>query len=202
MRKLREDSTWSQLTPAQRETLEEWLFDENLGYAKTRARVQKVFGLETTVASVGRYYRRRARERQARELVEAQGAARALNALPVSVADLREAAVKLVGKTALTLAAERPEQVEALVAAARLLLESEDNEIRRARLRLAERQLDYEATAASQKELPHLRAHLADVGGNAALSEEEKHQRVHAILFGPFRPTAHGSGPDLSGKGK
>ena len=59
MRKMRDDSTWNQLTPEQRETLEGWLFDENLGYVETLERVQKEFGLEATIASLGRYYRRR-----------------------------------------------------------------------------------------------------------------------------------------------
>lgn len=48
MRKLRDDSTWNRLTPDQRETLEGWLFDENLGDAKTLARMQAEFGLEAT----------------------------------------------------------------------------------------------------------------------------------------------------------
>jgi len=67
MRKMREDSTWSLLTPEQRETLEGWLFEENLGYAKTLERVQKEFGVTATMASLGRFYRRRARERAARD---------------------------------------------------------------------------------------------------------------------------------------
>src|SRR5688572_13237341 len=53
MRKMRDDSTWNRLTPKQREALEEWLFDENLGYEKTVERVKQKFGIETTVASVG-----------------------------------------------------------------------------------------------------------------------------------------------------
>jgi len=103
---MRDDSTWNQLTPEQRETLESWLFDENLGYVKTVERVQEEFGLEATIASVGRFYRLRARGRQVAELVEAQAAASELNGLPVSVASLREAAVKLVGKAALKLVGE------------------------------------------------------------------------------------------------
>jgi len=79
MRKMREDSTWKRLTPEQRETLEGWLFDENLVYASVVERVREEFGLQTTVASVGRYYRSRARLRQVLELLEAQLAANALN---------------------------------------------------------------------------------------------------------------------------
>lgn len=94
MSKPRDDSTWNQLSPDQRETLESWLFDQNLGYAKTLERVQQEFGLQATIASLGRFYRRRARERQLEELLDAHTAAKELNGLPVSVATLREAAVR------------------------------------------------------------------------------------------------------------
>jgi hypothetical protein len=198
MRKMRDDSTWNQLTPEQRETLEGWLFDENLGYAKTLDRVQQEFGLEATVASLGRFYRRRARERQVEELVEAQVTANELNDLPISVASLREAAVKLVGKAVLKLASEKPEELEYLVSFTKLLLESEDNDIRRSRLKLAQRYFDYEATAASVKELPHLRAYLEVVGDDASLSHDEKLKRVQAILFGWDRSKADVNGQDKS----
>src|ERR1035437_2069468 len=115
MGKMRDDSTWNQLTTEQREMLESWLFDENLGYGKTLERVQEEFGLEATIASMGRFYRRRARERQVEELVEAQAVASDLNDLPVSVASLREAAVKLVGNAGLKLVGEKPQDLEHLV---------------------------------------------------------------------------------------
>jgi hypothetical protein len=184
MRKMRDDSTWSQLTPEQRETLESWLFDEKLGYAETLAKIQKHFGVEATIASLGRFYRRRARERQLEELLEAQVAAHELNDLPVSVASLREAVVKLVGKAALILATEQPEQLEQLISITKLLLESEDTDIRRARLKLAQRYFDYEATVAAQKELPQLRAYLAAIIDDTSLGPDEKDERVQAILYG------------------
>ena len=49
---MRDDSTWNRLTAEQREKLESWLFDENLGYAETLARVQKDFGVEATISSL------------------------------------------------------------------------------------------------------------------------------------------------------
>lgn len=201
MRKMRDDSTWNQLAPEQRETLESWLFDENLGYAETLERVQKEFGVATTIASIGRYYRRRARERQVEELVEAQAAADELNELPVSVASLRNAAVKLVGKAVLKLAGEKPEELEQLVSFTKLLLDSEDNDLRRSRLKLAEKYFDYEATAASVKELPKLRAYLAVVGDDTTLSHDEKMERVHAILFGWDRSKAGVNGQNKSNNG-
>jgi hypothetical protein len=184
MRKLRDDSTWNQLRPEQRETLESWLFDENLGYAETLARVRQEFQVEASVASVGRYYRRRARERQAVEMVAAEAEANAINALPVTADSLRTAAVKLVGNAALKLARERPHEVEALAALARLLLESEDIAIRRGRLALAERYFQFENTAAAQQEWPKLRAYLAAVGDDPSLSHEQKIERVCILVFG------------------
>ena len=184
MRKMREDSTWSLLTPEQRETLEGWLFEENLGYAKTLERVQKEFGVTATMASLGRFYRRRARERQVEELLEGAAAADELNDLPVSVASMRQAAVKLVGKAALKLASEKPEELDQLVSFTKLLLASEDNDLRRSRLKLAQQYFDYEAITASQKELPHLRAYLKVSGFDDSLTTEEKLGRIHKILFG------------------
>src|SRR5580704_2901903 len=64
MRKLRNDSKWNRLTPQQRALAEQWLFSESRGYGETASRLKSEFGLETSIASVGRYYRRRARERQ------------------------------------------------------------------------------------------------------------------------------------------
>jgi hypothetical protein len=184
MKKMRDDSTWNQLTLEQRDELESWLFDENLGYAKTLERVREEFGLEATIASLGRYYRGRARERQVVELAAAQISALELNDLPVDVACLRKAAMKLVGKAALKLASEKPEDLENLVSLAKLLLESEDNDIRQERLKLAQKYFDYEATTASQKELPRLKAYLDVIGDDTSLSEDEKTQRVRDILFG------------------
>ena len=201
MRKLREDSTWNQLTPGQRETLENWLFEENLGYANMRERIRQEFGMVATVASVGRYYRRRARERQLTELVEAQVTANELNNLPVSADSLRAAAVKLVGKAVLKLAGEKPEEVEQLASLTKLLLESEDNDIRRSRLKLAERYFHYEATAAAQKDLPRLKAYLEAIREDASLSHDEKIERVQAILFKWNRPKSDADQPKRAGNG-
>ena len=198
MRKLRNDSSWNRLTCEQRDTLESWLFDENLGYAEILERAQKQFGLQTTIASLSRYYRRRARERQAVELDQAQLTADHLNALPVSIASLREAAIKLTGNAILKLAAEKPDQPQQWVPLTNLLLESERNDIRRSRLQLAQCYFDYEATAASQKELPRVRSYLAAIGYNPSLTEDEKIARTVELLFPKDHSRSSGSGPGQS----
>src|SRR5713226_10710152 len=83
--KMRRDSTWNRLTSKQRAKLEKWLFEGNLGYAEAVARAHKEFGVKGTVASMGRYYRRRAQERQPAELLEAQIAAAQVNDSPLKV---------------------------------------------------------------------------------------------------------------------
>lgn len=100
MRKIRGNSTWSRLTREQRERLESWLFDENMGYAKAAARVRMEFGVETSIAGMGRYYRQRARERREQKSVAARLMADRLNNLAMDTDSLWAVALKLVGRAA------------------------------------------------------------------------------------------------------
>jgi hypothetical protein len=188
VRKIRDDSTWLQLTPEERETLESWLFDENLGYEKTIERVKKEFGMEGTVASLGRYYRRRARERQDLELMNAQLVAMLWNKLPVNTDELRAAAMKLVAKAVLKLAIEKPDDLQQLASLTKLLLDSEKNDIRRSRLKLAEKYFDIDTFAAAQKDFPRIKAYLRWAEGDPLLNNEEKMNRVGEALFGTSWP--------------
>jgi len=181
--KIRDDSTWNQLTPEQRETMEGWLFDENLGYAKTLERVKAEFGLEATMSSLGRYYRCRARDRLVEDLLDAQEAAFDVKDLPLNVSIMREALAKLLYKAVLKRAIEKPEEVEQLAALTKLVLDSEDNDIRSRRLELAQRWFHDEATVAARKDLPQLTAYMSAISDDASLSHEEKLSRVHAILY-------------------
>jgi hypothetical protein len=184
MSKMRNDSTWNQLTPEQRETLETWLFDENLGYAETVERVRREFGLQSTTFSVGRFRRRRAAERQAEDLADAHAAAIDLNGIPADLTSLREALVKLAAKTAFNLVTEQPGDLRPAVPLIKLLFASEAIDIRRSRLSLAQGRFEYDATAASLKELPNLRAYLRAIENDADLTCDEKIGRVRALLFG------------------
>jgi len=132
-------------------------------------------------------------KRQVEELAAAQLNADELNELPVSIANLREAAVKLVGKAVLKLASEKPEELETLASFTELLLASEENEIRRSRLQLARQCFDYDPTAASLEDLPRLRPYLDVVGEDESLSQDEKIGRVKDILFGWKKGERNGS---------
>ncbi len=184
MSKMRNDSTWNQLTPEQRETLETWLFDENLGYAETVERVRREFGLQATTSSVGRFRRRRAAEHQAEDFADAQAAAIDLNDLHLNLTSLREALVKLAAKTAFSLVTEKPDALRPAVPLIKLLFASEAIGIRRSRLRLAQTRFGHDATAASLKELPNLRACLKALEDDTDLTHDEKIDRVRAVLYG------------------
>jgi hypothetical protein len=182
--KVRRDSNWSGLTFEQCETVEHWLFDEKCSYAETAERVKKVFGRETSLWSVGRFFRQRARVRQSLELLEAQVASDELGAVPARGEELRATAMKLLAKSAVRLATEKPDDVERLLPVARVLLNGELNEIRLRKVKLEERYYDFEANTACAKELEKVRAYLEAVGDNENLSEAEKHKLAIKLLFG------------------
>ena len=180
---MRKDSTWNRLTSKQRAKLEKWLFEGNLGYAEAVARAHKEFGVVGTVASMGRYYRRRAQERQPAELLEAQIAAAEVNDSPLKVESLRRAGMKLIGHLALKQAIERPGELEPLVRLTKLLLASEGNGVRQGKLKLAERYFYREATEAARKEFAQLGAYLAGILDDASLDAQAKIEKVKQLLY-------------------
>ena len=184
VKRVRRNSRWNGLTHAQCEMVEDWLFEENLTYAQTAERVNKEFGVEASIWSVGRFYRYRAGIRQAIELFEAQAAVNRLNRAPVKTEEMRAAAVKLLAKKAVRLATEKPEDTEGLMAVTKVLLQSETNDIRLRRVKLEERYYDFEANGACAKELEKVRSYLKTVGDNEYLNEKDKHQLAMDLLFG------------------
>jgi hypothetical protein len=184
MRKVRSDSPWNGLTFEQCETVEKWLFDEHVSYPETAVRIQKEFGKETSEWSVGRFYRTRARVRRALELLDAQVDSDQMGRTGASTGEMRELAVKLLAKNAVTLATERPENMEGLRTLTKTLLDSEENEIRLRRVKLEERHYDLRANRACAEDLVKVRAYLRAIGDNEHLTPEEKQERVMALLFG------------------
>lgn len=183
MAKLRSDSNWTQLTCRQRQTMEQWLFDQHLSYDAILDRVKNEFGLEASRTSLCRYYQRRARERQMAELVDAQAMSDALAAPEFSTDSMRAAAVKVIARMTLKLACERPDQLKELESLAKILLLSEDNDIRRARFQLEREQFRYETLSAASEELPNLARLLLAIEEDENLSQKEKMERVHALLY-------------------
>jgi len=182
-RKWRSDATWNKLTGEQKETVDGWLFDERLGYAEILARVEKEFGLKSSVASLSMYYRRRATGRQGWEMVEAWETARQINGLAGDEDEMLAAALRLTGKAVMRTAIEQPDQLDALVSLTKVLLEGERNDLRRDMLRLLNRKFNYEAAEAALKDMPQFRAFLKSVEEDPNLSAEQKTERIKEFLF-------------------
>jgi len=179
MSKLRSDSTWAVLTPAQKEKLTQWLFDENLSYAAALQRAQQEFGVTASKSSLKRYYQFLARERLRYYLCETQSIAAEAMGSEAKLADLRGAALKLVGKKLLDCALQRGVAKE-LPSLANLLLLSEQHELQREWLALARERFQFKASKAVLKALP-----LRDeFNRDEEARETERIEMIKRQLFG------------------
>lgn len=173
------------------------MFDEHLSYDAALERVKTEFGLEATPMSLSRYYQRRAQERQMEALVQAQAMSDVVADPKLDTDAMRAAAIKLVAKTTLKLACERPEQLKELESLAKILLMSEDNDIRRGRLQLEMEQLQQEASEDVGGELPKLARLLVKIEEDDDLTEQAKMAKVHDLLFSATTEPGAGSSRQL-----
>jgi hypothetical protein len=184
MSKMRADSTWNALTPEQRQTLESWLFEENVSYQEARERARKEWGVTCSVWSVSRYYQRRLNERVVEEMAEAEQVADEVNGTKAEFKNLKASALKLIGKRLLERAVAAGD-VKELAALGKLVSESEWREIQQARLALARERFEFNAAEAALAQLPHV---------EEMTEEDLKRERARALaikhnLFGPDLPT-------------
>ncbi len=138
MSKLRSDSAWAVLLPEQRETLEEWLFEENLGYKEALERARTEFGITASLAGLADYYRWLAQERMQRELLDVKRVAGEIDEAGTDLDELGAAAMTLVAKRMLQLAVTSPGKVKELVSLGRLLVANDAQDIKRRWLELEE----------------------------------------------------------------
>ena len=142
--KLRADSAWSKLTAEQRETLEGWLFEENIGYKEALERAQKEFGLASSLTSLAVFYQRLAEERMQKELLGVKSMAGKIGKAGVDWEELGATAMALVAKRMLQLAVASPGKVKELASLGRLLVANETVDIKRRWLELEEERLNEE----------------------------------------------------------
>jgi hypothetical protein len=183
MSKLRADSTWNGLTPEQREKLDEWLFVEGVSYEEARTRAQREWGIECSIASVGRYYRRGLNSRTVEQMEEAQDAATAVNRTGVRLKSLRDSALKVIGQRMLQKAMAGGD-VKELAALGKLLTDGERREIQRERLALARERFEFNAAEAALAELPH----VGEMTEEEVKAEEARILAIQHRLFGKDLP--------------
>ena len=179
MSKLRSDSAWAGLSPEQRETLEGWLFEENLGYKEALERAQKEFGITASLTSLADFYRRLAQDRMQKELRGIKGMVGEIDKAKVDCEQLGATAMTLVANRMLQMAVTSPGNVKELVSLGRLLVANQAQDIKRQWLDLEWDRIedaDREKTAQMESNL-RLRANLTQMAMNhleAARREDTK----------------------------
>lgn len=127
MKKLRSDSKWHHISPAAREKVIHWLFDEGMSYAAALKRAKKEFGIQASITSLSRFYKHVALQR---ELI-------AVDLLPPGCNEqVRAAVIKLLGLTALNAGMEydRPGVGKTFVPLVKLLLQNRESQHKDERL--------------------------------------------------------------------
>jgi len=131
MNKLRTDSVFSQLTPEQVETLEGWLFEENLGYKEALERVEKEFNVKGSLSGLRRFYRRLAMERSREDLVEMANMCADALATAKTDGTLQAGLLTLGYKCAMELLVQSPGKVREFTALLRALTSAQALEMKR-----------------------------------------------------------------------
>src|ERR1700679_1623331 len=70
MDKAKSNASWNALSPEQQQTLDKWLFEENLSYTEILPKAQTEPGFPGALSSLKRYYQRRKQEKKVEEIKE------------------------------------------------------------------------------------------------------------------------------------
>jgi hypothetical protein len=146
LNKVRSDALWNELTPEQRGTLEEWLFDERMSYADALEKARTELGFRGSISSVRRFYQRVAQERMFQSLAETAKEVAQIEGAEVSAERVKNAGMKLMAQAFLRTMVETPEKTNEWRGMAKLLLRREAMESR-VRLKEAQLQLQREQMA-------------------------------------------------------
>jgi hypothetical protein len=167
MAKVKSHAKWNGLSKKQRNTLEEWLFEEKMGYTKAWERAKKELGFTGSLSSLRRYYSRTEGERMLAGFEESARMMASVNNAPADAESLRNSGMKVAAQVFFRLVRERPDELKAWLPLARLLaqcekndswraVKDEENEIRKAALQFARVRFQYDAIDAGMKSLPKL----------------------------------------------
>ena len=178
MNKLRCDSTWKFLTPDQKQTLEGWLFDQQLGYDELLRRVSEHFGITASKTSLCNYCQRLARERVEHGMNDAQAVAKTAEKSKLDVSTTTEAALKMVGQRLME-SAVKPISAKELIALTKVLLVSQQQEIQFGWQELSRERFEFKASKAALKAAPLLKEMDQQ-------DEERELARIEQIKYGLF----------------
>jgi len=206
MKKLGPNARWHGLSGVQLASLEKWLFEERQSYEIAWERAKAELGFAGSVSSLKRFYLRRAGERAVEGFAEAGAEAEAIVGAPASAGLMRSAAMKVVSRLLLKRVREAPDEVKEWETLAKLLLQSEenelrrelkqeDNEIRRAWLAFARERFHFDVVEEAQKALPEIQE-LAEARQDPQITKFEENKRINKIMRRIFGSAAHGFHPE------
>jgi len=131
MNKLRSDSVFCKLTTEQVEQLEDWLFEEKLGYKEVLEKIEKEFGVKGSQSGLSRFYQRLAVERSQMGLVEMVGACVAATGAAQPSGVLQAGLLTLGYKCAVQFLVESPGKIREFTGLLRALTSAQALELKR-----------------------------------------------------------------------
>jgi hypothetical protein len=131
MQKPKSNARWSALSLEKQQTLDKWLFEENLSYAAIFHRAQTELGFKGHISSLKRYFLRRRKERVTREFKDLREELVAISEAPANADSFRQASMKLMGTFLFQQLRRSPENVKEWAAVAKLMVQNDYNELLR-----------------------------------------------------------------------
>jgi len=132
---------------------EDWLFVERVTYREAQERAERLWNVKGSEVSVGRYYRRIERARMMEDMEVALETSAEVQGNKAKTEEMWKSGMKVVAMQFLETAMARGD-VKVLEALGRLILKSEEREIQKGRLELAQERFKFNAAKAALKQLP------------------------------------------------
>jgi hypothetical protein len=201
MAKVKSHAKWNGFSKQQRGTLEEWLFEEKMGYTKAWERAKTELGFTGSLSSLTRFYKRTAEERMLAGFTESGRVMASVNKAPVEAEELRSSGMKVVTQVFFKLVTEKSEESKAWLPLAKLLaqrekneawraVKDEENEIRKATLKFAQIRHQYDVMGQALKALPELEE-VRQAQEEDEMTVYEKNKRLNDLrrrMFGEVIP--------------
>ena len=166
--KPRSDAKWNQLTAEQRQTIEQWLFEDNLSLGQVTEKIGVEFKLHVSRSCIQRFHGRLNDERLARAFRDAAAAAAVVKGALPDTAELQELSVKVASQQLFTAMTKQPNEPKSwlplanwVTKMARLAFHErsreDQNTWRLHELRFRRERYEYDMIARAQEALPELK---------------------------------------------
>lgn len=183
MKKTRSDSIIDGLPLNQQETLERWLFEENVSYALASERLLADFNVRCGQHALADFYQRTAQRRMLDRIVVSQGKKNAvLEKFKANPADTYQALLEVAGQIAFDKAFSEGKEFDAetIFNFTKLVMTGKKQAMEAEDLKLRKDKFEFDAAALCLKHLPSLRS----IAAKSGVGEKEKIRQIRLQLFG------------------